>query len=275
MKALLWKHRDKISSVMIIATEPFIPWEIVHLKDPSKKSLPAETLFLGQFGAVRSLHGPPFPPKQLRVRKERAYTLVPKYVNPDDELPGALEDEKVVQDLFGAKPAPAHPNPVRDLLAGGKVDLLHFAGHGLAETDNIADAEILLEGRVEDGKFIDESISATTVQQFASFQGDDSNRPVIFLNACQIGRAGYQLTSIGGFANAFMCAGAGLFVGSLWSVGDDAASVFTREFYKQLCDNKTVADATKLAREKSRDAGEGTWLAYTVYGHPHARLKRS
>lgn len=44
LQRLLWKHRKDIDSIMVISTEPFIPWELVHFKDPDKKQLPPETL---------------------------------------------------------------------------------------------------------------------------------------------------------------------------------------------------------------------------------------
>src|SRR5690606_9578953 len=55
LQSTLWKHRDQIDSIMVLAEEPFIPWELVHLKEPGK-GLPSETRFLGQMGLVRWLH---------------------------------------------------------------------------------------------------------------------------------------------------------------------------------------------------------------------------
>jgi CHAT domain-containing protein len=97
---------------------------------------------------------------------------------------------------------------------------------------------------------------------------------VVTLNACQVGRAGYKLTSIGGFARAFLSKGAGLFISSMWSVGDGTARTFTETLYRGLLDGKKLSEATIAAREASRKAGEATWLAYTVYGHPDATLAR-
>lgn len=57
VQAELWKRRRNLTNVLIYSTEPFIPWELVHLKDPKKNVLPRETLFLGQLGVVRWLWG--------------------------------------------------------------------------------------------------------------------------------------------------------------------------------------------------------------------------
>jgi CHAT domain-containing protein len=90
------------------------------------------------------------------------------------------------------------------------------------------------------------------------------------LNACQVARQGWHLTSAGGFADAFLRAGAGGFVGTLWAVGDAPARTFTETFYHALMAGKTFAESAIAARQAARDAGDATWLAYAVYGHPHA-----
>jgi CHAT domain-containing protein len=154
----------------------------------------------------------------------------------------------------------------------GSFDVLHFACHGEAASDNIGNAQIVLGDRIEAQAYVNTFLSATTVEQFANLRMSGGGQPVVVLNACQLGRSGYRLTGIGGFAEAFLRAGAGLFVGALWSVGDLPARNFTEEFYKQLKAGNTIAEAAVSAREKSRSVGDATWLAYVVYGHPHGRI---
>jgi CHAT domain-containing protein len=101
---------------------------------------------------------------------------------------------------------------------------------------------------------------------------DDRPGPVVVLNACQTGRLGHQLASIGGFAEAFVGGGTGAFVSSLWSVGDSPARVFVEALYETLLEGEPMAAAVRAAREQARAAGDATWLAYTVYAHPGARL---
>jgi CHAT domain-containing protein len=98
---------------------------------------------------------------------------------------------------------------------------------------------------------------------------------MIVLNACQVGRLGYQLSSIGGFAQAFVGGGAGAFVSNLWSVGDAPARNFVETLYSKLQSGLTMARATAVARETARMSGDATWLAYTVYAHPEARLEHA
>jgi len=95
---------------------------------------------------------------------------------------------------------------------------------------------------------------------------------MVVLNACQVGRAGYQLTDIGGFARAFLHGGAGVFVGSQWAVGDDPASTFAQELYASLGAGADLSEAASAARAASRTADDATWLAYVVYGDPCAKV---
>ncbi len=269
----LWDYRDKIKSIMVLAEEPFIPWELVHLSEPGQP-LGAETRFLGQMGLVRWLHEAGWPADELRIRKDKARYVIPHYPHPDYTLPEAEKENVFLEKEFRATAVPPKSGEVRKLIAQpGAFDLLHFACHGAAEQNNIANAELLMEGRVEAAGYIRDPLSATTVEGHANLKSDGTG-PLIVLNACQAGRAGYKLTGVGGFARAFLRRGAGAFVGTLWSVGDNPARTFTEEFYRRLKKGSTVAEAAIAGREAAKAAGDATWLAYVVYGHPHARLGR-
>jgi hypothetical protein len=272
LQQVLWDNREKIRSIRVISTEPFVPWEMMHLKDPGR-SLPAETRFLGQMGLVRWLNEPGFsPPERLLIREGRARYVIPNYPHPDLVLPEALREAEFLQSKFSATPVVPKSADVRNLLSQpGAFDLLHFACHGEADSNKIAEAQLLMEGRVENNQFVEDHLTETLVKGFANLKGQD-NRPLIVLNACQTGRAGRKLAGMGGFAQAFLQGGAGAFVGALWSVGDSPARRFTESLYEQLCKGATLSDAAILAREQSRKAGDATWLAYIVYGHPHLRL---
>ena len=273
LQEILWQNRNKIKSIQVISTEPFIPWELVHLKDPGKPYLPDEVRFLGQMGLIRWLHGGGTPPNRLKLRKGRVRYVIPHYPVPQYELPEAELEYKFLEDKFDAEFVSPHPNEVRELInTPGAFDLLHFACHGYAELDNISNAHLMLEGRIEDNKYVPELLSATLAGEYSNLQSDD-NRPMIVLNACQTGRAGYHLTGIGGFAEAFLTGRAGAFVGTLWAVGDSPARTFTETFYSEMIDkNSKLAEAVVEARDRARLAGDATWLAYAVYGHPHMKI---
>lgn len=125
-------------------------------------------------------------------------------------------------------------------------------------------------------------LEASTVRQFANLRGADGSRPLVIVNACQTGRAGYTLSEVGGFASAFLGTREGSgdsrgqaagFVGALWSVGDQTAATFVIALYEGLRQGKTMADASCAARAAARAAGEPTWLAYTVYANPRLTVR--
>jgi len=274
LQQILWDNRDRMTSIQVLGNEPFIPWELVHLREPGQP-FPAETRFLGQMGLVRWLYQGGWPPSRLRVRPGKARYVIPDYPDPRYELPETVAERMFLEATFGATAVESQPNPVREVLSEpGAFDLLHFACHGVAETDNITDAKLVLQGRVDDGTYVPAYLSATTAEKRSNLRGPDGSRPIVVLNACQAGRAGYRLTGIGGFAQAFLKGQAGAFVGTLWSVGDTPARVFTETLYRQLLAGSTVAEAAVAAREQARIDGDATWLAYAVYAHPHATLAR-
>lgn len=274
MQRLLWKNRKKIKNIVVHSTEPYIPWELLHLRNPDKRGMPKELLFLGQMGLVRWLYGIGLPPATTKIREGRAFYVVPRYPHPDIALPAAQAEKPVLESKFAAKSWPNDANGLlRKLEQPDSCDLFHFAGHGLAEGQDIDRATIMMRGNVRANEYLPDYLAATTINEFANMAEEDPNRPLVVLNACQVGRQGYRLTDIGGFASAFLRAGAGTFVSALWSVGDYAAKAFTEEFYEQLRDNgKTLTEAALLAREAARKADDTSWIAYTIYGNPDGVL---
>lgn len=270
LRSLLWDYHTQLDSIMVLSTEPFIPWELIHLKQPGKTHLPDKTIFLAQIGLVRWLYGSGrFPPENIQIRRGKVSYIIPHYPAKKYRLPQAEKEQQFLEDTFQALAIPPNSQDVRRSLQTCSFDLLHFAGHGTADQGNIGNSKLMMEGRIEGNKYIHDFLSATTVGQFSKLK---SRRPIVVLNACQIGREGYTLTGISGFAEAFLKGGAGAFVGSLWSVGDSPAKIFTETFYKELVKGMRLSEATIRAREAAKQASDSTWLAYAVYGHPNLQV---
>ncbi len=174
LQQILWDNRGRIQSILAMSEEPFIPWELVHLKKPGS-SLGEETCFLGQLGLIRWLHGCGFPPNDLDIRKgERVRYVIPQYPHPKYKLAAVEEERQYLENKFGAQPITPQPNEVREALKGpAAFDLFHFAGHGMAENNNIAHAQLMLQGRVENDNYIPVYLSATTVEAFANLRGGE------------------------------------------------------------------------------------------------------
>jgi CHAT domain-containing protein len=98
--------------------------------------------------------------------------------------------------------------------------------------------------------------------------------PLVFLNACRsAGEVGW-FSQMNGWAQAFVKAGAGAFVGSLWAVRSSSARAFAETFYRQFVDEAQPLGTASLEARKAiaDDDGDPTWLAYTVYGNPAAKV---
>jgi hypothetical protein len=270
LRRLLWQKRDQLDQMLLVADEPYLPWELVHLK-PEGGARRQTPRFLGQLGLVRWQFAG-FPRATLRARKGKVWSLCPEYLDPAYTLAETADEAAYLTAKLGASPAQGTEAKVRSLLRKGGFDVLHFAGHGVADPTDVAAARVLLAGRKSKGKVTPQYLSATTVAQNANLRDADGNGPLVVLNACQTGRGGHQLSSLGGFAKAFLDAGAAAYISSLWSVGDAPARAFVEKLYDGLLAGLTIGEAAIAAREAARQSGDATWLAYVVYARPDARL---
>ena len=63
-----------------------------------------------------------------------------------------------------------------------------------------------------------------------------------------------------------------MFIAPLWNVTDTLAHKFAKTFYTELAAGKTVGEALLAGRRSAREDGDPTWLAYSAYAHPNARI---
>ncbi len=273
LRNILYKNTLNITSIQVISTEPFIPWELLLVKHPDQQVAwqPADR-FLGEMGLTRWLHGWT-PAKELVIRKDRAKYVIPQYQDPQHELPAGQLEATYLKKAFGAVEVEPSTLTVTELLRTGKFDLLHFCCHGGADMDNITHAKLLLKEEYKNGELRPTYLTQTSVQGCGSISREGS-RPLVVVNACETGRLGNGLTGYGGFAKAFLNAGAGAFIGSLWAVEDNAAVSFITTFYDELKAGRTLSEATVNARAKASTEPDSAWISYVVYGHPFAVLKR-
>lgn len=274
----LWKNRDRIEAIQIISEDAQIPWELMFLTDPDRQSFDDEG-FLSEWGLVRWLHGAPMPGRALGCGGTACRYVIPTYQDPAKQLGGAQEEKAMLEDVFaGIAAVPATSRDVSRYLEreAQDCDILHFACHGLAEQRAVLDSKLLMEGMVNaQGKVIDDPLSIEQVKARARFR-PGTPRALVFLNACQAGREGEGLAGVSGFADSFIrpLSGQGVaaFVGALWSVDDKLALNFAESFYRELKAGKTIVEATRAARKAADAQHDFTWLAYTVYGNPFARM---
>ncbi len=279
----LWANRNEIGFIQVYSDEPFIPWELVHMKEPGRRTLPRESWFLAELGLVRWMMpadgglGCNRAPRSLRVRPGKVCALVPDYPQQSGwNLESSPAELATLESNFGSvQRVPATYSAVKDLLAAGDFDIFHYAGHGIGDSTRIGDEALVLGVSRDGATWLPEtSFRAADVANHAALAPTPcaEHRPIVMLNCCETGRTGYTLTSVGGLASAFLGAGAGVVISPLWSVDDVAAAGFSKAFYESLKSGATLAEAARTARAAIKDAGDQTWLAYTVYGEPTSRL---
>lgn len=280
--ALLHAHLADLDELTVITSgETDIPWELVHVGGAGPD--PGGLGFLGRAGLVRWIYNTRHP-ESLEIRPGRAFHLVPEYADRSLALREAVLERAALLP-FGAQPlVPSDAAGVAELLRSGRVDLLHFAGHGRCDdTTEPPVREMVLADFVPPAGVVpppgDRSRVAFTLDDLRHALPDHEPLalgvpgPIVVLNACRLGQATpSQRSEVGGFAETFLRGGAGALVGCLWSVGDAPARAFVTEFYAQLHAGATMSRATVSAREAARLGGDLSWLAYTVYAHPDARL---
>jgi hypothetical protein len=277
VRRALWEHREEIKAIQVISEEPLIPWELLYIADPTGQSKDRQG-FLAEWGLVRWMYNASWPTRKLSLRGERTFHVVPDYLNPDDQLKGAAEERQMLTNRFpGATALEPKSREVRKFLRekAAECDLLHFACHGLAEQKAVLSSDLIMKETQNGQDLIEDRLTQDHVKVEAAF-GEGAPAGMVFINACQTGRPGEGIAGVMGFADSFIRPmtrqGVTVLVGALWSVSDTLALTFADTFYDQLNRGETLVAATRAAREACKDKKDFTWLAYSLYGHPFARV---
>lgn len=250
-----WERQNRIRQLTIIADGDAVPWELLYPMDPGHDA----GFLVEQFPVTRDLFDRPPLVRSLRLHPAR-------FVLPPDSPEAAGDEVAGLRHLLQAGWSPeavlSEFTPLRRLVNQGGFGLLHFACHN--SFSPTGGSSISLGNR---------PFTVTNLQSARINRSLLSSTPVIFLNACRTAGLAATYNGLDGWAEAFMQAGAGAFVGSLWAVTDGAAREFAQEFYHQLRGGLPLGEAVTAARgSAASQPGDPTWLAYTVYGDPRARL---
>ena len=256
-------------SLLIVSDEPHIPWELLWPYDPQGFWIDDEPLCL-RMRMARWLRRDP----QGSVTYEpepslRLHTLA--ILAPSDSgLPAAQRERAFLSLLMkqhrlkDASPSELTRTVVKRLLEQGDYTWIHVAAHGnFYPDDPNGESAIWLEDKQPlTSKAI---IGAAEVYLHR-------HRPAFVFNACEVGRQGWAITGLSGWANRLISAGAGLFLAPQWIVNDGAALKFSKTMYQSLLAGQPIAEAVRQGRLAARREGDPTWLAYSLYAHPNAHL---
>jgi len=246
--------RRDLTSLTVISRDQIVPWEILY--PPNEEGFLVEQLPIFRWvtgtapaselrhGRVGLVHPEPSPTSaDIEVRALRA--LLKQTCSPLDSVRSLVQLKRLLRDA--------------------DFRMLHFACHN---TFSQSGAKLMF------GKQPFEPVDLKQYRRVGRPPAFETTTPLVFMNACRTADRAASYTSLDGWADAFVQAGAGAFIGSLWEVRDTTAGRLAQAFYTALLDDErpvTLREAIQRAREAVRDeAGDPTWLGYTVYGNPDA-----
>lgn len=273
LATLLGKLGGELRAIQIYTNNPRLPWELLVAPKPGG----GETDFLGVDYRIARWHitaGTQVlsrPPPQLEVAG--VYVVAPSYAAAaslpaqDAELKaisGASADRfrKVAGDFAAVKSLVAGRQPTA-------VSLVHFAGHGQASAQSDrASPEFTI-------KLADRELPLLAWKGLAGNWG--GAHPLVFFNACEVGRAERTAGFVDGWGPAVLETGASGYIGGLWPLGDKAASDAAAAFYQSALssDGALVAEAVRQVRARFAATGDPTYLAYVYYGDANLALRKA
>lgn len=271
-KDLFWrliKDGNVPRTIYIASAEPHIPWELMR---PTRRRLDGskeERDALGvEFVVGRYVDPGHRSPKQNYAIDASYIVAATKYLR-QKRLPKAAEEAKWVAERFdGTIVTPAQRGLLDRMLKERAVGLLHFVAHGKSDPD--APQLLVLD---DDKEFNSMQVRAMKGLEAAC----ETQAPLVFLNACEVGRLAPSLVGANGFAAEFIKAGARCVIAPLWSVKDTVAHEVAVAFYQAALDepHRPFADILREIRAKSYAEGgsEDTYAAYCFYGDPLTSLE--
>jgi CHAT domain-containing protein len=267
-KEIYWRLHDAgrpPRNLYLVSDERHIPWELmipqrrtpdggVEVRDP-----------LGVELAIGRWHRRTAVSPRQNVPLRSSYVVAPVYAG-GDVLPSAdAEAELVCRRFAGQRIAPARFEQLDRVLAEKGADLLHFVCHGEADRGG---TQVML---LEDAEALDP-------QRLRAMAGLATacrrHKPLVFLNACEVGRPAAGLVGPSGFARSFIEVDASGVIGTLWSVDDRTAHDVAVRFYDAVYRDDGTPFAEHLRRIRAEgfaQDGEDTYAAYCFYGDPAAR----
>ncbi|MFI5592265.1 CHAT domain-containing protein [Amycolatopsis sp. NPDC051758] len=249
IKEQFWQLRDRISSFTIATSHDVVPWELLYPLRPGSD----HGFLVEQFPVLRRVFG--------QQRCPRISIAPCTYVVSGRSPANARQEINALSAVLGAAGVVEELGELLDLVSSGQCGPLHFVCHNSFSPQ--AGSAIAMTG----GPFVPGLLNSATVRNSLA-----ARSPLVFLNACRTAGSVPEYTRMVGWAQQFMAAGAGAFVGTLWPVRSESAGAFAEVFYGHLQDGESLGRAALLTRRTVvREQPDPTWLAYTVYGDPHAR----
>ncbi len=248
-------------AIQIVTDEPHVPWEMMR---PVADGLAADHLFIDHPVSRWPLR------RASRMRSRipggDVLSFVPSYPDHKALASAQAEGEWVVAKL-GGKRMPPTRGAFLDVLDGNSdaaVGLIHFAGHGQADTGK-------LDGGIE---FEDGVVGVHEVDNSGIVLGSRDGT-LIVLNACEASFGGKLLGMNTGWGATIAAREFGGLIAPLWEVHDGPAFEMIRAALPPLLeDGVTLGEAARRARQSHVETSIAAF-AYLAHGDVMARYVRS
>jgi CHAT domain-containing protein len=271
-KEYFWELADRLGGdlqrIQIYASNPILPWELMRPVRPDgtgERNFLGVEFSIGRWNIVEGNAAAGRPPQWLALKTLVA--IAPQYKG-SESLPGQRDEMKALQGINSWQRMPGLLGSMQQLFQAFPEGIVHFAGHGRKKLspENIYEYTIQLE---------DGELDLTTLR--GMIRNRNKNRPLFFLNACDVGQVQQVANFVMGWAPTIIGAGASGYIGALWPVNDKGATDFSVRFYKQLQKSLRtgpayIADILRDTRKNFLPEGDPSFLAYVYYGDPNLRL---
>lgn len=187
-------------------------------------------------------------------------------VRPLPRLPDAAREARKIAGLYRQSVLllGEEATPQRFFQRAPASDLVHIGAHAILSARDARDSLLLLApSRDETG--------AVTLQRIASMRMRPDS--IVLLAGCETGAFGGGLGSIRSLAYAFLAAGSGAVVGSLWDIDDDTSRVFMTAFHRRIRSGVAPSAALRetqlemLGSSNPRIRDAAAWAAFQLYAN--------
>ena len=253
---------DRIGRLLIVPHGSLTALPFAALWDRVRGKFLIEDRSIGYSPAIGSVMQSINP---IRISANGALILAPLAA----ELPGTAREAKAILRLIPNARAEIGPQSseasARTALRLGKP--LHIASHGIHNAQNP------LFSRVTVGLDRSGSSSDDGNLEVHEILGLTTTSPLVYLSGCEtaLGSSAQNSFASGSdensIAHAFLVAGAGSVVATLWQVDDAGAVQVADSFYRGIASGLTPEEALARAQRKAINARRSfTWAAYTISG---------
>lgn len=245
---------EKLETIQIVSEERNIPWELMIPDDGDERPLGV------RHSISRWFERPPM--RAAGAPAANARVAAPNHNMPPARLKHAKSEAELVRDaLAGDRLDSTSAAKIATQLQAWDGTVLHFVCHGVSGPPQA----LYLDGM--------ERLTSTQVSAMSKLRETwCRSAPVVFLNACEVGRPAPALSGAGGLVKSWADVGAGAVIAPLWSVRDETAHKIACEFYRRITTEPatTYAEIVRDIRAKAYDLGDDSYAAYCYFGSPAA-----